>query len=168
MFNSKLGNTSFAKVSTKLSSLPQGIMDEKIISYLSPKERLKMMVAAPDLFHPTVYCKALLLAILMGDPGAVVTMIRRTSPANLFEKNNVTDACGQIFYDVSALQLIIFLLDWDMLNQIKPFISGNYLNLAYQQSLKMQGQISPRSKFNEFLGPQAKSRKWLFFFSVRK
>ena len=122
----------------KLNSLYEGIVDDTILSYLSPKERHKLAVASPGLFRPGVYLTELLFAVAIGDPGAVAQMIRRTSPAKLFEKCRFTDACGQVFHDVSPLQLMLFLFDWDMFNQIKPLISAEYLEIAHQQCLEMQ------------------------------
>ena len=137
------GQSSSSSASTahqsKLDPLPEGIVDNTISSYLSPKERHKLAVASPGLFRPGVYLTELLFAVAIGDPGAVVHMIRRTSPDKLFEKSDVTDACGQIFHDVSPLQLMLFLFDWDMLNQIKPLISADNREIAHQQCLEMQG-----------------------------
>lgn len=137
------GQSSSSSASTaprgKLDPLPEGIVDHTISSYLSPKERHKLAVASPVFFRPSVYLTELLFAVAIGDPDAVVHMIRRTSPDKLFEKSDVTDACGQIFHDVSPLQLMLFLFDWDMLNKIKPLISAEYREIAHQQCLEMQG-----------------------------
>ncbi len=136
------GQSSSSSASTaprsKFDPLPYGIIDT-ISSYSSPKERHKLAVASPGLFHPEVYLTELLFAVAIGDPGAVVHMIRRTSPDKLFEKSDFTDACGQIFHDVSPLQLMLFLFDWDMLNQIKPLISTDNRDIANEQCLEMQG-----------------------------
>ena len=62
------------------------------------------------------------------------------NPNLLFEKSEyVTDESGQTFYDATALQLIIFLVDGDMLKQVRPLIPKDKIELAKKQYTDIQG-----------------------------
>jgi hypothetical protein len=122
-----------------LHSLPPAIRNE-VKYYLAPQERIALACADQRLFRPGFYLTQLLSAVVYGEPAKVIEMAR-LNPKSLFSKGNITDACGQVFHNVSPLQLILFLFDWDMLNKIKPFInhSEEFRATAHQQCLELQG-----------------------------
>lgn len=64
----------------------------------------------------------------------------RENPKLLFETSEyVTDESGQTFYDATALQLIMFLGDGDMLKHISPLIPIEMITLAKKQYTEIQG-----------------------------
>ena len=78
----------------------------------------------------------LLAAVVTGDPDALCLLVN-ADPALLFTKGQIKDPAGQVFYDVSPYQLMIFLCDDDMKSRIMPFT-----RLSEQMARKRQVQYA--------------------------
>jgi len=116
------------------------------LPYLSLKELTRLArtsKANHALFQPFID-KARAVFELQNDivRGRIKEVLAKVSanPNLLFETSEyVTDESGQTFYGATGLQLIMFLADGDMLEQISPLIPEEKIALAKKQSTEIQG-----------------------------
>ena len=117
-------------------SLPEKNIRGLVASYLMDDGIFPLFAKGVPRFFPAwISILELLLAVTQGSAQTVVDILNR-SPSILFSKGQIPS-----FGNTSAFQLILFYMDWDMLNQIKPWIyaSKESLREAHKQCLVMQG-----------------------------
>ena len=121
--------------------LPNDIVGE-LADYLSVQDLIKLMKASIttyNLFKPNLN-RALalkaLVCVVQGDVDGLV-LIAQHKPAVLFDKGEVTDPRQRTFYQVSAYQLILFLCDEDMKDQILSKIPEEFTLTCKQQYAEM-------------------------------
>lgn len=108
-----------------------------VASYLPPNESTfqHLVGGAPRFFPDWVGINELILAVEQGVPATVLAIVSK-NPDILFKKEPFAALSKP-----SAFQLMLFSLDWDMLNQMRPFIfaSQKSCEKAYEQIRAMQG-----------------------------
>ena len=116
-----------AQTQRNLESLPHDIAKE-IGSYVSPKEmqtaELELSSGRIRFFQSTLDELSVLNDVMTGNLESLIAVVR-TNPELLFIKSDrITDPAGQIFYNVSPYEMMLFLCDDDMLNQVVRVVSA--------------------------------------------
>ncbi len=121
--------------------LPKEIAGE-LANYLSIQKLINLMKASRttyNLFKPNLN-RALAhkarICVVQGDLAGLI-LIAQHEPSVLFDKGDVTDPRQRIFYQTSAYQLILFLCDEDMKNQILSKIPHEFALACKQQSAEI-------------------------------
>lgn len=116
-----------AKTQRTLKKLPPDVL-RKIGSFVSAKE---MQTAELELSKPTGNIQffqdtldelSLLNDVVTGNLDSVIAAVRHNSGL-LFIHSDITDPAGRLFYNVCPYQMMLFLCDDDMLNQVMRIIS---------------------------------------------
>lgn len=90
-------------------------------------------ITTHNLFKPHLEPLKAKACVVQGDLATLILIAQR-NPAALFQKGNITDPRERTFYNVSAWQLILFLCDVDMKNQLMPFIPEQFKAIAQKQT----------------------------------
>lgn len=69
----------------------------------------------------------LLKAVVEGEPAKLIQLVQ-TDPRLLFKKGQIKDPAGQVFYNVSAYQMMKYLYDEDMIAQVMPHVPEKITN----------------------------------------
>ena len=95
-----------------------------IAGYLPVNDVLKVMrlsITTHNLFKPNLYAKKARACVVQGNV-EVLMFIAKNHPEALFQKGMIIDPRGRVFFNASAFQLIYFLCDVDMKNQVMAMI----------------------------------------------
>ena len=118
-----------AKTQSNLKTLPPDIF-KQIGSYVSPNDMqtAELELSKPSgrirFFQSTLDELSVLNDVMTGNLESLIAVVR-TNPELLFIKSDrITDPAGQIFYNVSPYEMMLFLCDDDMLNQVMPVVSA--------------------------------------------
>ncbi|WP_233590502.1 hypothetical protein [Legionella qingyii] len=117
-------------------------IEGEIAGYLSIQDLSNLAqssITTYNLFKPNLDIALALKArmcVVQGDVAGIILIAKR-KPDVLFDKGHVTDPRQRNFYQVSAYQLILFLCDSDMKNQIIPYIPPKFAATCEQQSAEM-------------------------------
>lgn len=96
-----------------------------------PLKRMAELAASSktmhNLFQPILdeakLANPLLKAVVEGDPEQLLKLVKK-NPQYLFKKGQIKDPSNQVFYNVSAYQMMKYLCDEDMIAKVMPFFSG--------------------------------------------
>lgn len=84
-----------------------------------------------DVYQPVLdeakLATPLLKAVVEGNPEQLITLIQ-IDPQLLFKKGQIKDPAGQVFYNVSAYQMMKYLCDDDMLSVVMPIVPEEITN----------------------------------------
>ncbi|MDP3560895.1 MAG: hypothetical protein Q8R83_01795 [Legionellaceae bacterium] len=107
---------------------------------------------SPGLFSSALGLKELLQAILWSNVKVVLNLVQK-NPDLLYEKRTTTKQKHLLsdeytYYFVSPLQLIVFLGDWDLLDQITPFIASEQAGKSLLQLAELENSGSDLIKID--------------------
>lgn len=111
--------------------MPLKKMDELAASCKPMNDLFQPVLDEAKLAHP------LLKAVVTANPDQLAELVK-ANPEYLFKKGQVKDPAGQVFYNVSAYQLMTFLCDDDMKHDIMQLLPP----IAKQMKAKRQEQYA--------------------------
>ncbi|HAT8178597.1 TPA: hypothetical protein JA361_03780 [Legionella pneumophila] len=93
---------------------------------------IKSSITTHNLFKPYLEPMKARALVVQGNL-ATLKLIAERNPGALFQRGNITDPRGRTFYNVSSWELIHFLCDVDMKNQLMLLIPEHFKSIAQKQ-----------------------------------
>ncbi|HAT9776951.1 TPA: hypothetical protein JBD69_13170, partial [Legionella pneumophila subsp. pneumophila] len=116
----------------KFGDLPSEVAGNIPSSVTGVLNLIYSSITTHNLFKPYLEPMKARACVVQGDL-ATLKLIAERNPEALFQKGNITDPRERTFYNVSAWQLIHFLCDADMKNQLMPLIPEQLKSIAQKQ-----------------------------------